>query len=384
MLPSIAKSLTSLEFKNVSIELPPLAVILSLCRNLQVFHQHSTPVNQEWYTGLSLPYTTSLTKIVLMPPNRYDEIPDHEIEALLRCSPALEHLVLDACDPDMVIPAVQLHCHKLTSLVLNRTHAAIQEDETSRFHKADGKLRYVFIGGDFLVSTLRSLLERYHQFLVELYLAPESPGFMGQEDWSALESPVLEALETLGIVQCQRSSTTINDLATIMIRQGRQSIHNLKLFDFDPIILNGILDAIMQVDYLERLTLDGCDIGDLADRGNNLIHLSRLSYLSLYMCEGVTSKFLESVSRITSLNELIIDCINRDVGTVEEMNEFTRRVGELPCLTYLQLAYVSLDCVDIQNLCKSKTLKKVGWNCINIPDDAHKILHDHGIKLIYL
>ena len=381
MLTSIAKTLTSLEFKNISIGLPPLAVILSICRNLQVFHQQYTPVDQEWYAGLSLPYTTSLKKITLMPPNRYDEIPDHEIEALLCCSPVLEHLVLDACDPDMVIPAVQLYCHKLTNLELNRTNAAL-EDKKNRFYTPDGKLRYVYIGGDFLVSTLRSLLERSYQSLVSLFLAPESPGFMSEEDWSSLESPVLEALETLGILQSQQSSTTINDLATTMIRQGRQTICDIQLLDFGPRIPNDIVDAIMQVDYLERLTLDGCHIGDLADRGHNLLQIPHLFYLSFNVCEGITPKFLKSVGQIASLKRLIIDWIHQDIGTMEEMNEFTRHVGELPCLTYLQLGSMTLDHVDIQNLCKSKTLKNIEWHSINVPGGARKMLHDHGIKVI--
>ena len=380
MLPSIAKTLTSLEFKSVSIGLPPLAVILSLCRNLQVFHQQYTPVGQEWYAGLSLPYTTSLKKIVLMPPNRYDEIPDYEIEALLCCSPALEHLVLDACDPDMIIPAVQLYCHKLTNLELNRSNAAF-EHEKDRFHTPDGKLRYVYVGGDFLVSTLRSLLERSHQSLINLFLAPESPGFMCEEDWSSLESPVLEYLETLSILQSQQSSTTINDLVTIMIRQGRQSIRKLRLLHFGPHLPNDIIDAIMQVDHLERLALYGCHIGDLADRGHNLSQIPHLSYLSVNMCEGITPKFLKSVGRIPSLKELIIDCIPRDSTTVEEINEFTRHVGELPCLTYLQFGSNALDRVDIENLCKSKTLKKILFGHINVPNDAHKMLRDHGIEV---
>ncbi|KAI9249129.1 hypothetical protein BDA99DRAFT_575784 [Phascolomyces articulosus] len=385
MLLNIANSLTSLEFKDVSIDLPPLAIILSLCRNLKIFQQHSTPVHKEWFKGLSLSYAICLTKIVLDLPHDWDEASDKEIETLLHRSPQLEHLVLDSCNVNKVLPVAIHCCQRLTNLVLNQKQAEIREEITCH-NKSPGALLNVLLGGNFSASTLQFLLERKGCSIVELFLAPESSSFSNDEDWSSLSggstaASTMNSLVKLSILQCQPSST-ISDLATIMIEKAQGTLHDVGLLDFDPGVTDGMVNALVRVVGLERLTLDGCTMGSLASRGHIFSQFCHLDFLSLCMCDGVTLTLLQSIGYIKGLKKLIVERI--DDGPAYQMNEFTRLIGNLSNLIYLQISYTSLDFTDIENLCKSKTLKTIGWNAIDTPNDAVETLKKHGIKVTIL
>ncbi|KAI8137566.1 hypothetical protein BJV82DRAFT_661233 [Fennellomyces sp. T-0311] len=368
-LEKIGDALTQLSIERLDVLLPSLSVILSVFRNMAVLNLSKIHLIPVFFSGLTgLHHTTRLTTLTLWFPDI--DIPLHEIDALIRCSPSLIHIDIGKCNGD-VLSTIVHRCPDLATLSLNKSerfagHPSWSNTSPSGFHQ-------LVLGGEFSTAPVHSLLETKYATLQSLYLAPEESDTTLQ-DWSLLSGFRMKSLIDLHL---EGSNSTFHTLIAPIIRQC-PALQEIDLGLFETGITDEVFDAMAGLKHLDILRLNNVLLNEL--RSPNLIRRLHISLLGFYACLGVTDDILRAASSIETLG--LWDIQGSDDVSESGVNDLTESLAKLPVLKRISLADLHVTDEAALKLCSSKCLRTVEiLEGTYISEEAIQIVRNHGIDI---
>ncbi|KAI8141074.1 hypothetical protein BJV82DRAFT_671066 [Fennellomyces sp. T-0311] len=367
VLSNTAQSLTGIVINmDRCITGPRLPVILSGCRNLTSI-EYRCP-GFKVFTGLSLPFTTSLRKIHLV-----GIIQQAELEALLRCSPNIRYIRLEGCTYDAisVIDRVPLELDYISINCGEQfAHHPDEPGDTTLENCHDG-LQTLVVDGLTSPLTIISLLERNRNSLKTLYLSCTTGQMqhrMGSlnTNWNDVQAfPLMTKLTTLHTV----------DMTFDLWKHIPNILRNcpgLQTFGiegervYDGVVVDPVVNKIAQMITFSNLKLLNTDI--CAEPIQDLLDgLKQKPLKTLVMADIQTdSSSLIRAIDIKSLKTLTVTWKHSHTSlTAQDQYRFSRVIAGLPNLESLTLdGFNHFDDNAIDNLCLSKSLKSVRFHTV--------------------
>ncbi|KAI8149114.1 hypothetical protein BJV82DRAFT_663450 [Fennellomyces sp. T-0311] len=369
VLPSISKTLTDLELVLVMDVQDPanasLASILSICRHLDVIKYHTVMSPELCFSGLSLPFSTSLTKIDLA--SWKSPMRSSDLEPLLQCSSELRYLRLQHCEVDL-LPMITQHCPKLTVLIMND-----YEIEHSPPHigyppyPSKPGLRYLMLAGvSSSAESILSFLGSNHDTLETVFIAPMMNN-SHVTTTTLVNSPCVPTsftMPNLTFLYIKDENRVLRDALPTILRAS-PNLESLTLTKHLDGIRDEIFDAIGDLARLSHLNLTRCKFlptnfgfAILASKFA-AIRFHRFYELEIYHCPGSTADALKSIAQIKSMRKLSVYGVDDHV-TGTDMVDLARLLGDLPRLESLMFSKLRVfPAAAVRALLKSDSLRSI-------------------------
>ncbi|KAI8137368.1 hypothetical protein BJV82DRAFT_718242 [Fennellomyces sp. T-0311] len=350
-LPNIAVSLKSLDIHTHKNQTLLLSQVLAICRNLTSirFRDWAYP---KAFTGLRLPFNTSLQKVVLE--SQDDNLRSSDLVDLFKCSPEIRYLALTNCHNDMYT-LVGEHCPNIKELkITNYAHPL-------GYFKAESNdgigLRTLRADRPPSRFTLASLIDRHLNTLRNLRISfPDTD--MTATNWGSLSSFSLPNLAHLSLEEVPEAVT--NELPSLFAQcSNLESIYLHIVYGDIP------EDAFTAAAKLKQLT--ALVLHEASFTEQSMLRFLRevqcqqdgrpgLKELELCDCND-TAAVLIACTTIQSLVSLTIDPYT-DLE-VDDKRSFVEGLAELPRLQKLWLQSVDFFDYNLLRIGESKSLKQV-------------------------